>query len=368
MRRTVSVTTFLLAAFCLSSAYDIAFTDDDTKHNGYDFNFAFLARTKGQETCNRLPIDLNIEKGPNEVLVRARTGNTPVPNFIALYNNASPQLGECNHHSLRMILAFDPNVFDRQQLQKVRVKNIRYWKEIDYNSEDRPKDYESFLLSYFRPLPGEFLMKDVTTLMWKHRGTNPRTLGWNEGPVRPNHRRDETVSIISEEEIEYDENNDESDVPYTDSSTHLSSNNAETDGGAILSDLLLLTPEEDEPENIFDFWAPDTPPDIRNAIEESDIASIARRDQSWVSSIGGSRIPMGMRASRFENFMDGPDLDSIPGRGFLNNHRNLQQVGNHQAFGMNEEQNKNVFGDLPYSEDFPEDIDITAFQESPPGF
>ncbi|KAF3319510.1 hypothetical protein TWF173_000134 [Orbilia oligospora] len=350
MRRTISVTTFLLAALCLSSAYDIAFTDDDTKHNGYDYNFAFLARAKGQETCNRLPIDLNIEKGPNEVLVRARNGNTPVPNFIALYNNASPQLGECNHHSLRMILAFDPDVFDRQQLQKVRVKNIRYWKEIDYNSEDRPEDYESFLLSYFRPLPGEFLMKDVTTLMWKHRGTNPRTLGWNEGPVLPNRRRDETVSIIS------------------DSSTHLSSNNAETDGGAILSDLLLLTPEEDEPENIFDFWAPDTPPEIRNAIEELDIASIARPDQSWVSSIGGSRIPMGMRASRFENFMDSPDLDSLPGRGFLNNHRNLQQVENHQAFGMNEEQNENVFYDLPYSEDFPENIDITSFQESPSDF
>ncbi|EGX46943.1 hypothetical protein AOL_s00097g369 [Orbilia oligospora ATCC 24927] len=356
-----------------SSAYDIAFTDDDTKYNGYDYNFAFLARTKGQETCNRLPIDLNIEKGPNEILVRARNGNTPVPNFIALYNNASPQLGECNHHSLRMILAFDPNVFDRQQLQKVRVKNIRYWKEIDYNSEDRPEGYESFL-SYFRPLPGEFLMKDVTTLMWKHRGTNPRTLGWNEGPVLPNRRRDETVSIISEEEIEEEEieeeeiEEEESDHPYTDSSTHLSSNNAETDGGAILSDLLLLTPEEDEPENIFDFWAPDTPPEIRNAIEELDIASIARPDQSWVSSIGGSRIPMGMRANRFENFMDSPDLDSIPGRGFLSNHRNIQQVENHQAFGMNEEQNKNVFYDLPYSEDFPEDIDITAFQQSPPDF
>ncbi|KAK6506191.1 hypothetical protein TWF506_011113 [Arthrobotrys conoides] len=357
MLRTISATTVLLATFYFrfSFAYDIAFTDDDTKLNGYEYHFAFLARIAGQENCNRLPIDLNIEKGPRDVLVRARTGNTPVPSFIALYNNASPQLGICNNHSLLMILAFDPNVFDKQQLQKVRVRNIRYWKEIDFDWNDPYRDYASTLLARFRPRPGQFLIKDITTSGWRIRGTDLRTLGWNEGPVLQSRlRRGETVSVVSEESEEPEESEEfeweDSDDPYTDSSTHLSSAE-ETDGGANGSDFWLL----DTPEvaDIFDFWLPDTPPEIRSALGGSNHASI--------SPGGVSEIPVDRDGNPFEDFVGslGSLLD------FLGIDQNHQQVENDQSHDVMMAQNENAFYHLPHSESFPEDIDFTAFQESP---
>ncbi|KAK6346174.1 hypothetical protein TWF730_010504 [Orbilia blumenaviensis] len=182
MRGTVSTTIALLAAFSciLSAAYEIAFTDEDVEHDGYEYNFAFLSRASG-ERCYEID-NIDLDFGPREVLVRAKAGYTPVPKYIAFYSNASPQIGKCNDHSLLEIIAFDPTIFDRQQMQKISALNVRYWKEINYNIGYPISNYASALISKFRPRAGEFLTRNPANMAWVYRESPLGLFEWNETP------------------------------------------------------------------------------------------------------------------------------------------------------------------------------------------
>ncbi|KAK6331911.1 hypothetical protein TWF718_002448 [Orbilia javanica] len=389
MRRAIPVTTVLLAALScflsISSAYDIAFSDDEAGEIGYEYNFAIPSRVAGSETCNPLPADLNPDTGPREILVRAQSGNTPVPTFIALYSNNSPQLGKCNNHSLLAILAFDPAVFDRQQMQKILVKNVRYWKDIDYNTFYPYRNYASALLSNFRPKPGEFIVKDISRSGWKHRESDLKFFEWDETPVpfEPN----EAIYVNSD--------NQPQKYRLRDMARHAQWNKgieySAIDGNGHSENRyptpsFLEHPYDNAPEQVhrgaerFYLRLPDTPPGIGHGLEISDLASISP-PLGRVASISDeiSEIPVNGLVDPFSDFID--SLGSLPD--MLNIYSNQPQgqdgqiadanpdnTGGQQVDDGNEmpgapSRDENAFDNLPYSTNFPENIDVSAFYSSP---
>ncbi|KAK6524761.1 hypothetical protein TWF281_011659 [Arthrobotrys megalospora] len=294
MRRIGSITVALLARIScfLSTAYEIAFTDNDSEDDGYEYNFAFLSRLMG-ETCRRIPFDTDPHTGPSEVFVRAIAGHTPVPKFIGLYDNASPQLGKCNYHSLVTILAFDPQIFNRQQAHKVWPLNIWYWKDIDYNRQYPNRNYASSLISKFGLGEGEQLVKDPASLGWRHEEPSLEMFEWNEIPSFPKRPRRYQVSQrpMKIERV-----------------------------AAWMKDVGPMEIDESEPR--FLLRLPDTPPGIGHGLEISDLAdnSIPRGIVESIAAEPSEISEVEFRQDPYTEFLDG--LGSLTE--LLNIHPNSQ--------------------------------------------
>ncbi|KAF3928421.1 hypothetical protein AA313_de0209825 [Arthrobotrys entomopaga] len=129
-----------------------------------------------------MPPEYNPLEGAEEVLVRAKTGTPPVPRFIGLYSLAYPNLGKCNSKSLEQIVAFNPFIFDKQQMVQVWTTRLQYWKEIVYDPTTPDKDLASTLITKFRLLPGEFLLRSNENLDWIIQKKELATFDWDEDP------------------------------------------------------------------------------------------------------------------------------------------------------------------------------------------
>ncbi|KAK6540162.1 hypothetical protein TWF694_008983 [Orbilia ellipsospora] len=179
--KTVGLLYFTILS-TLVDAYEIAFTSDEVETEGYQYHYGFPMISGMEPTCNSIPLEYNPLEGADEVLVRAKTGTPPVPRFIGLYNKDSPNLGKCNHKSLEQIIAFNPLIFDKQQMAQVWTTRLHYWKEIVYNPATPNKDLASTLITEFHLVPGRFLYKSRQDLEWILEKRDLATYDWNENP------------------------------------------------------------------------------------------------------------------------------------------------------------------------------------------
>ncbi|KAF3925171.1 hypothetical protein ABW20_dc0102226 [Dactylellina cionopaga] len=200
----------ILLSFCsifkLASAYQIGWGEQGELSS---INYEDVPTINSP--CKKIPS--SIGKNVSDIFVRSDIGESPIPEFIALYGTTSTLLKDqgCVDNNILSIYAFYPHLKDRMQGAWIDTPQARWWKEI--HPKSALKDYAATLISDFDLHPGNVMSKRSAIGGGSQWALGPDSQiyvqDYNSIPLE-----DERGPDSDEDEDEYDESDEEDDDDY----------------------------------------------------------------------------------------------------------------------------------------------------------